>query len=185
MKAYRMLPAARVGVGARPPFPVMVHRGFGDVTAADTALQAMVTDIAQNGCQQTPQASVSQFQTAYNAWITPGGGVNPIKVDGLYGSNTESAANFVNTTDGLNLTIPAGCVAQAPTTGATTSSSPSTSSSNVTVNAASPYTPYIVAGAVVATGLVGFAMWHHQSAGGTRRVARRATHLRPMRHAHR
>ena len=180
MNFARRLPPARVGIGA-PPLPA-IRRGLGDTSAADTALQAMVTDITTNGCQQTAQASVSQFQTAYNAWITPGGGVNPIAVDGLYGNLTNAAAAFVNQTDGLNLTIPAGCVATAGTASPSTTS-PSTSSSNVTVTTASPYTPYIVAGAVVATGLAGYALWHHQEVRGrTRRAARRVIRLR---HAHR
>ena len=188
MTIARLLPAARVGMGAQPPLPMMRRelagpgfRRVGDVlqlptitiygSTVDSALQAMVSDIATNGCQQTSTPSVTAFQTAFNAQSTPNGGTT-LAVDGLYGSDTQSAANAVNTQDQLNLTIPAGCVATAGTTSPSTTS-PSTSSSSVSVTTGSPYTPYIVAGAVVATGLVGYAMWHHHEAGGARHLPAR------------
>jgi len=206
MKAYRMLPAARVGMGAQPPLPMMRRvlagpmapymRGMGDSSGVlqlptitiygsdvDTKLQAMVSDIATNGCSATvPVPSVSAFQTAFNAQSTPNGGTT-LTVDGLYGDNTKAAADSVNTNDQLNLTIPAGCATGASSSGSSSSgsSSPSTSSSNVTVATGSPYTPYLVAGAIVATGLVGYAVWHHETHGAARHPAHAHRVVRHMR----
>jgi hypothetical protein len=130
----------------------------------DAKLQAMVSDLTTNGCQQTDTPSVRAFQVAFNAQSTPNGGTTLV-VDGLYGANTQAAASSVNTNDQLSLTIPDGCVGKA-----TFLPDYSTSSSNVSVTTASPYTPYIVAGAVVATGLASYAIWHHHTHGGRRRA---------------
>lgn len=200
---FQMLPAVRVGVGALPPLPLM-SRGFGatiatttivDSTGVDAALQAMVSDIGQNGCQQTNTASVNAFQSAYNTWAanqsatgtTPTGmptfstGTNQLSVDGLYGNDTQSAANFINSQDSLNLTIPTGCVSSSSDSGSSSSSTPSTSTSSpsqtVNVSTGNPYVPYLVAGAVVATGVAGYAVWHHEKKVGRRRpMAHRAVH---------
>lgn len=196
MNHYRMLPAARVGMGAVPPLPMM-RRGFGDAltiptttivgsTAVDSALTAMVSDIATNGCKQTRTPSVSAFQNAYNSWLTQQnatsspvtGAPATLTVDGLYGTDSNAAATFINTQDGLNLTIPAGCVGTGGGSSGSSSSSTATSpssSSTVNVSSGSPYVPYLVAGAVVATGLVGYAVWHHEKNVGRRAPAR---HLR-------
>lgn len=207
MRNFHMLPPARIGLGAQPPLPVLSrHRHVGDTlnlpattiasygATVDQALQAMVTDLTANGCQQVDTPSVRAFQTAYNAQVSAGGNsANAISVDGLYGSQTQSAANDVNTTDQLGLTIPDGCVGSASasnsaggsagSSGSTSNGSSVSPTQSVTVSTGSPYTPYIIAGAIVLTGLGGYAVYHHEKTHGTarraaRHVARRVVHRR-------
>jgi|SRR5579871_623722 len=188
MRHYQLLPAARVGIGAQAPLPMM-RQGFGaDLniptvnissfsSTVDSALQAMVSDLASNGCQASDTPSVRAFQSAYNDFVTANGGT-ALTVDGLYGANTEAAANSVNTTDQLGLNVPAGCVAAASSSDSSSggSSSPAGTSSQV-VNVStgsSPYVPYLVAGAVAVTAVGGYALWHHHQMthGGAHRAVR-------------
>jgi len=83
-----------------------------DDTSLQNAAIALFDDLSSNGCQQVASASVSTFQSAYNA--SAGGS---LAVDGLYGAQSSAALQAVmngNSSNSAlaNQTAPAGCVAQ-------------------------------------------------------------------------
>jgi hypothetical protein len=93
-------------------------RTLGAIT--DTQLQndaiALLDSLQSNGCQTSNDPSVSTFQTSFN---TAGAGTT-LAVDGLYGSNTQSALQSVINSNSdnsalANMTAPAGCVGKAVT----------------------------------------------------------------------
>jgi len=162
VKTLLMLPRVQVGVGAAPPRPV----GLGDTSSAlDNALTDMVNDFAAHPCPGTASL-ISTFQTAYNAWLTPGGGMTPVAVNGAYDAPTQAAAAFANTTEGLNLTIPPACgggVATAQMVNLSLGGKPSAAA---------------VLGIVAVAAIGGVLLWHHDQASGHGRSRPRLVHRR-------
>jgi hypothetical protein len=77
------------------------------------AALALYDDLRSNGCQAVATASVSSFQSAYNA----AGNSPHLAVDGLYGKNSSAALQAVMTAATNNSALdgqqaPAGCVTQ-------------------------------------------------------------------------
>jgi len=99
-------------------------------TAVVNAATALNDSLTSNGCQNSANSDVSNFQTAYNA----AGGSQTLTVDGLYGAHTQAALQEVmSANSGSTLgsyTAPAGCVAAAGTPGAIVTEGPSTGGSS-------------------------------------------------------
>lgn len=139
--------------------------GLGDLT--DQTLQndaiALLDDLSSNGCSTSADASVSTFQTAYNA----AGGSPALSVDGLYGNDTSAALQAVingnSGNSGLaNKTAPAGCVGAGTSTPTVTGG---VASSTGTMN----YTPWLIGAGVVGAGVIAYAVHRRHSGKGLRR----------------
>lgn len=115
--------------------PAAAMRRLGDTTSdLNSAGQALLSDLQSRGCQQSAQATVRAFQTAWNAAQAATGVPNNLVVDGLYGVNTENALDSWASGQGIDpSTVPAGCVMAAPS-GSSSGSSSSTTTTTTTTN---------------------------------------------------
>ena len=155
------------------------------------AAQALYDSLNANGCQQSSQSVVSDFQSA---WIAAGGtlpqdsgGRSPI--DGYYGANTAAALQQIYS-DAI-----AGCVGAAPGGGGGAtplSVLPATNwlslSSISTTMSLHPWWTALFFGAVIAATYVNWGKLKKRHAGGrrkTRRPARRRARARRVRRGRR
>jgi hypothetical protein len=116
------------------------YRRVGDPAAdLNAAGQGLLNALQANGCSTSPQASVSAFQTAYNALppITNSSGtpgiVTSLTVDGKYGPATQAALQAWADSQNLSVTVPANCFPTGSSSGG--SSSTSTTTTTTTNNA--------------------------------------------------
>lgn len=161
------------------------------VTPLDSAAQALLSDLQANGCQQSRQQDVIDFQTQWNA---AGSQPQLAAIDGLYGNDTAAALQAWVSNDAASqangvTTAPAGCVAAAPsgasssgTTFAPGQSSGGASSALATVQAdllgVAPWWVWALAGAAGLYGIYESSKHHPKAHPARPRRLRRHPHRR-------